>query len=701
VTSRHTNPPKAGMVHPERSSLGGKYQLMATLGQGGMADVYLAVARGPLGFNKVVVLKRLRAHVHDEAQALQMFLDEARLAARLNHPNIVDTYDIGCEAGSYFIAMEYLDGQPLSRVLKATRRSEVNPTLWVHIVAEALHGLHHAHELRDYDGKPLRIVHRDVSPHNIFVTYDAEVKVVDFGIAKAASNLSQTEAGLLKGKIGFMAPEQALEEEVDHRADIYSMGVVLWEALAGKKMLEGTVAVAFGKLTKADAVRLLEVKPDVDPRLASIVDRALKKNPSDRFATAAEMREALMDYLRSVPSAATKADIARLMTTFFAGQRAAVQREIEKHLTSTAKPPSHGPFWDSTKVLAAVQTSASGLSPTPSKQTPAERAEGVTSITGTGSLTHAASAASVPGPAVSSPRDSRTKLIAVLLATAAAAVSVVFALRATHQVPAVTIVRAPNQISVTIESDPTDAFLTWKGQTMGRTPLTLQLPSGVQNMVLSKQGFATEPITLDLNDAVGPTSRVVTLKAETEIAIAPTLAVPGGASPAGASHRSIPLAPSKSPRGSHVEKPSEPSHPGAPDPANAPASPASPPLDKAPPVPAAIAPPPAAPEPPPAPAAPAPGTMDPKGVSATIRAHQGEIQACLDRARMDRADLHGRLTIQARISPTGQVLSTSATNNIEGGARLQSCVTSAFQNWTFPPPAGGVEGTVSKTFVFE
>ena len=659
-----------------------------------MADVYLAVARGPLGFNKLVVLKRLRAHVHDEAKTLQMFLDEARLAARLNHPNIVDTYDVGRESGSYFIAMAYLDGQPLSRVLKAARRSEVNPTIWVNIVAEALHGLHHAHELRDYDGKPLRIVHRDVSPHNIFVTYEAEVKVVDFGIAKATSNLSQTEAGLLKGKIGYMAPEQALEEEVDHRADIYSMGVVLWEALAGKKMLEGNVATAFGKLTQAEAVRLLEVKPDVDPRLASIVDRALKKNPSDRFASAAEMREALTDYLRSVPNAATKADIARLMTTFFAGQRAAVQREIEKHLASTAKPAPHGPFWDSTKVLAAVETSASGLSPTPSRQVPAEIAEAVTRVTG--SLTNAASAASLPGQAVSSFRDSRAKVIGVLLATAAAAVSVMFALRAIHQGPAVTVVPAHNPISVTIDSDPTDAFLSWKGQTMGRTPVTLQLPSGVQTLLLSKQGFATESINLDLNEAEGPTSRVVTLKAETEIAISPTSAVPGGAS-----HRSTPLVPSKGPRGSRVEKPSELSHPAAPDPAIAPASPASSPLDKAPPAPATMAAPPAPPESPPAPAAPAPGSMDPKGVSATIRAHQGEIQACLDRARMDRADLHGRLTIQARIGPTGQVLSTSATNNIEGGSRLQACVTSAFQNWTFPAPAGGVEGTISKTFVFE
>jgi len=656
-----------------------------------MADVYLAVARGPLGFNKLVVLKRLRGHVDDEAQTLQMFLDEARLAARLNHPNIVDTYDVGREAGSYFIAMEYLDGQPLSRVLKATRRSEVNPTMWVNIVAEALHGLHHAHELRDYDGKPLRIVHRDVSPHNIFVTYQAEVKVVDFGIAKATSNLSQTAAGLLKGKVGYMAPEQALEEEVDHRADIYSMGVVLWEALAGKKMIEGNVATAFNKLTKADAVRLLDVKPDVDPRLASIVDRALKRNPSDRFASAAEMREALTDYLRSVPSAATKADIARLMTTSFAGQRAAVQREIEKQLANPAKPASPGPFWDSTKMLAAVEVSASGLSPTTSKKNPAETAETVTRVTG--SLTNAASAASVPGRAVSPLRNSRAKVIAVLLATAAA-VSVMLALRP-HQVPAVAIVPAHNPISVTIESDPTDAFLSWQGQTMGRTPMTLQLPGGVQTLVLSKQGFATEPITLDLNDAEGPTSRVVTLKAETEIAIAPTAAVPGGAS------RSIPLAPSKSPRGSHVEKPSEPSHPAAPDPAIAAASPASPPLDKAPPVSAAIAPPPAAPERPPAPAAPAPGAMDPKGVSATFRAHQGEMQECLDRARMDRDDLHGRLTIQARISPMGQVLSTSATNNIEGGARLQLCMTSAFQKWTFPPPAGGVEGSISKTFVFE
>jgi len=208
--------------------MGGRYQLLGSLGQGGMADVYLAVARGPLGFSKLVVLKRLRANADDDGRAVQMFLDEARIAARLRHPNIVDTYDVGQEVDSHFIAMEYLDGQPFNRLLKMARASGVHPSAWVYIVCEALHGLHHAHELRDYDGAPLQIVHRDVSPHNIFVTYDAEIKVVDFGVAKATLNLIETEAGYLKGKIGYMAPEQALGGEVDRRADIFSMGVVLW-----------------------------------------------------------------------------------------------------------------------------------------------------------------------------------------------------------------------------------------------------------------------------------------------------------------------------------------------------------------------------------------------------------------------------------------------------------------------------------------
>jgi len=673
-----------------------------------MADVYLAVARGPLGFNKLVVLKRLRAHSEDEGQTLQMFLDEARLAARLNHPNIVDTYDVGREADSYFIAMEYLDGQPLSRVLKTTRKSGINPTVWVHIATEALHGLHHAHELRDFDGKPLEIVHRDVSPHNIFVTYEGEVKVVDFGIAKATLNLSQTEVGLLKGKIGYMPPEQALGQHVDRRADVFSMGVVLWEALAGRRLLEGGMATVFAKLVHSDVPKLIETNPEVDPRLASIVDKALKKKATDRFASAAEMREALTEYLRQVPHAAARTDVARMMTTVFAEHRAAVQREVEKHLASAVKTPTaKGPFWDSSKMLVAGEPSPSSLSATPSGDGPPQIKTATRiappSAASAGSVTQAASSTSVAEPVVAPPRPSRGKLIAVLAATATAAVlGGVFALRSGAKAPAATIVPAQSSLAVAIESEPSGAFVSWNGQTMGHTPVTLQLPRGMQTLIITKQGFLTDPIVLDLNDVAGPVSRIVTLKPEPETAV-PGATMTSNNPPA---RRSVPerVKGSRTSRRESIETThAEPEPPIATHPEPAPAPP---PVAETPPPPPVVAPAPA-PEPPPTPAPalaappPLPGTVDPKGVAVVIRAHSGEIQACYERAQMDKADLHGSLTVQASISPTGHVTSTSATSTVEGGARLQSCVLSAFQNWTFPPPAGGVSGTVVKKFVFQ
>jgi len=175
-----------------------------------MADVFLSVARGQMGFNKLAVIKRLRQALAEEAAFRNMFLDEARLAARLNHPNIVHTYEVGEQAGVYFIAMEYLEGQSLNKVLKeALRRNEaMEPEICVRVVADALGGLGHAHELRDYDGRPLSIIHRDVSPHNIFVTYDGHTKLVDFGIAKAALSSTETEVGSSRARSRTCRPSR-------------------------------------------------------------------------------------------------------------------------------------------------------------------------------------------------------------------------------------------------------------------------------------------------------------------------------------------------------------------------------------------------------------------------------------------------------------------------------------------------------------
>jgi phosphate transport system substrate-binding protein len=294
-----------------------------------MADVFLAVARGPAGFNKLVVIKRLRASIAEDPAFRLMFLDEARLAARLNHPNVVQTNEVGEHEGYYFLAMEYLEGQPLRRVVNQAQslRHPLGPVVSARIAADALSALHYAHELRDYDGTPLHIIHRDVSPHNIFVTYDGQVKLVDFGIAKATSSSAQTESGVLKGKVAYMAPEQVTGDVVDRRADVFAMGIVLWELLTEKRlMLRETAAATLHCLLSAPIPSPLEIAPNIDPALGAIALKALHREREERFQTAAEMREALVEAVSRL--GLRHDEVAIRMSTMFEAERAEIERRI-------------------------------------------------------------------------------------------------------------------------------------------------------------------------------------------------------------------------------------------------------------------------------------------------------------------------------------------------------------------------------------
>jgi serine/threonine-protein kinase len=234
---------------------------------------------------------------------------------------VVFTYEVGEHKGSYFIAMEYLDGQPLDKLLKANDWDlPLRPA--VRILALALAGLHYAHELRDYDGSPLNVVHRDVSPHNVFVTYDGLVKLVDFGIAKAALNSTRTESGVLKGKLAYMAPEQGAGDViVDRRADVFSAGVMLWEILAKRPMRDGGSVKMLYKLIHEDAPPL---PADADPTLASIAMRALASDRERRFASAEEMRLALEAWLGDPPP------LAPVLCELFDREREERRRLIEQ-----------------------------------------------------------------------------------------------------------------------------------------------------------------------------------------------------------------------------------------------------------------------------------------------------------------------------------------------------------------------------------
>jgi serine/threonine-protein kinase len=320
----------------------GKYQLFASLGRGGMADVFLAVARGPMGFNKLAVVKRLRAQLADDPSFRTMFLDEARLAARLNHPNVVHTYEVGEQDSIYFIAMEYLEGQALNKVIsEAVKTNKVfDEVVCARIVSDALSGLHHAHDLKDYDGRPLQIIHRDISPHNVFVTYGGVTKLVDFGIAKAALSSTETEVGVLKGKVAYMSPEQAMAGPIDQRSDLFAMGIVLWELLTRQRLMTGDSAAAtLHRLLNSPIPTVSSVRADVDPELDAIVAKALEKDPKYRFQDALEMRDALDTFIASSGKGPRVEDVGHTLSAMFQSTREEVQKQIQVHMEKIANAP--------------------------------------------------------------------------------------------------------------------------------------------------------------------------------------------------------------------------------------------------------------------------------------------------------------------------------------------------------------------------
>ncbi len=350
--------------HSGPANVLGKYKLIAELGRGGMAEVFLALVQGPAGFNKLMVIKRLRPHLAEEHEFLQMFLDEARLAAKLSHPNIVQTMEVGEHHGQFYISMEYLEGQPLNRILR--RCDEVTPTMVVRILADALKGLHAAHELTDYDGSALGVVHRDATPHNIFVTYNGQVKVVDFGIAKAAISVAETRTGVLKGKVSYMAPEQARGDAVDRRADIFSIGCCLWEGLAGRRLWKGKSDIqVLNAIMGEEAIPSPRVHmPDLDPALEAIVMKALAFDPDDRYQTAKALREALTSYLDGIGDRTSPLDASRLVANHFSSEREKLRGLIEAQ-TRQAASMSTGAYQhlDLPRVAGTPQSLAS---PTPS-----------------------------------------------------------------------------------------------------------------------------------------------------------------------------------------------------------------------------------------------------------------------------------------------------------------------------------------------
>jgi len=318
------------MTHPppEVPRQLGRYRLCFELASGGMATVYLARGEGEQGFQKVVALKVVHRHLAHEREFVEMFLDEARLASAIDHPNVCQVFDFGEASGVHYLAMEYLMGESLLRVMNEVRRRKDDPRTahlgWyaARIFVDACEGLHAAHELAGPDGAPLGVVHRDVTPQNLVVTYDGSLKVVDFGVAKAASQLHTTEAGKIKGKLAYVSPEQLRNQPLDRRSDVFALGVCLWEFLTLKRLFRrDSEAATLMAVVHDEIPPPSSVRPWVPPELDAIVMRALARDREARYPSAREMGRELSAFLGRTGAALGQADVADWMRSMFEAER--------------------------------------------------------------------------------------------------------------------------------------------------------------------------------------------------------------------------------------------------------------------------------------------------------------------------------------------------------------------------------------------
>ena len=293
----------------------GKYILLDKIATGGMAELYRAKITGSEGFEKVIAIKKILPHLTNEASLISSFVDEAKLAAFLQHPNIVQIYDFGDMEDSYFLAMEYLFGKDLKFIIE--KSNEMNNPISLEdallITTQICNGLFYAHNLKDFQGKSLNIIHRDIGPQNIFITFDGQVKIIDFGIAKAANQSTITQSDLIKGKVAYMSPEQAQGKDVDHRSDIFSIGIILYELATRKRMFEGETYQIYSKLCAMEFEPPESAGKNLPPILYDILQKALAENPDQRYQSAEEMGSDIEMCLSQVSDQTTTKNLAQYM----------------------------------------------------------------------------------------------------------------------------------------------------------------------------------------------------------------------------------------------------------------------------------------------------------------------------------------------------------------------------------------------------
>ncbi|MCA1665160.1 MAG: serine/threonine protein kinase, partial [Myxococcales bacterium] len=329
----------------------GKYVLLERISVGGMAEVFKAKSFGVEGFEKILAIKRILPSMAEDADFIEMFIDEAKICGQLNHANICQIFELGRVEDSHFIAMEYVWGKDVLQIQNRFRklRQTMKAEMAAFIAAKLCEGLDYAHKKKDAAGRPLGIIHRDISPQNILISYDGELKIIDFGIAKAASRSSKTQAGVLKGKFGYMSPEQVRGLPLDRRSDVFAIGTILYELLTSDRLFMGESDFeTLEKVRNVDVPPVTSINKNVPPELERILNKALARDVDERFQWANEMQEALHAFLLTREPVFTAKHLSTWMREQFAlemkreQQILDEQRKIGKDVLGGGKPASGG-----------------------------------------------------------------------------------------------------------------------------------------------------------------------------------------------------------------------------------------------------------------------------------------------------------------------------------------------------------------------
>ena len=676
----------------------GRYTIVGHLATGGMAELYIARQEAVGGFEKNLVVKVLQTRYAQHPRVVAMFLDEARLAAKLNHPSIVHVYDVAEEEGNKFIAMEYIHGETLTDIIK--RGVEVGTFLpiehAVHIVSQVAAGLDYAHRRHDASGGLLRIVHRDVSPSNIMVSYEGQTKVIDFGIARVQDQIRE-ESGMHPGKASYMSPEQVQGQAVDYRSDIFSLGIILYEVTLGRRLWRGAADEVMRRIVSDPAPLPSTIRKDYPPALEAIVMKALAKRPEDRQQSAEEMRHDLEEFLAvggfrtgARQTALYRRELFPIMAAL--SDVGVVQPKVFNDSDSAPLPIIFGSAEGSPSIgVGAVPTapSGAGLAAGGGSRFPG----GMTVLTQVS--TNPPRPYDVESEPLVIPRGPSNAKLALLAATITfvAITAAILFLRSRRPDDALASPAPPSNVEPSAPSagepparpSAAAAEMAKVGPEHNPEHVAEGTPPPSENPPSIMKVSTPSPASSQHSHPV----------AKRELQRRPRRQVASN-DPSASRETSrlnasaLASAPASTPASAPAAEAPRPTPPPSAEP---PARPAARPTPSPEAAPAVVS--------PPAPAARPPGFIDSKAVTAVVRAHATEVRGCFDRALMEHSDLHGRLKVQASIDPNGHVLGVAPTSVMPGGGRLQACVLEAFGHWTFPPPSGGVKGTVSYSFLFE